>query len=230
MKVAIRGDDGVVAGAVEAAGASLVDEADADVLATVGDAALVSLAADPPACPVLPVTAGEDYHSVARSQVRAAVASVAADDYRLVDGALLDVSVDGSMVGRAVADVTLMTSAPAKISEYGIHTDGECIDQIRADGVVAATPVGSTGYARNAGGPVVGVGAGLSVVPVAPFSTLSDSWVLSPTLSVTVERDEGDVSLYLDGEYSTGVTTETPVRIDRGRSISFVRVPSVTGR
>jgi NAD+ kinase len=215
----------VVARAVEAAGASLADEADADCLVAVDDAALVSLADDPPACPVLPVTASENYHSVARSQVREAVAAVDADEHRLVDASLLDVSVGGSTIGRAVADVTLMTSAPAKISEYGVHTGGECVEQIRADGVVVATPVGSTGYARNAGGPVVGVDAGLSVVPVAPFATLSDAWVLSPPLSVSVERDEGDVSLYLDDEYAADVTTDTPVRVERGASLSFVRVP-----
>jgi NAD+ kinase len=230
MRVAIRGDDGAVADALDSAEVSLVGEADADVLVVVDDEALVSLAADAPACPVLPVTAGENYHSVSRAKVRDAVETVAADGHRLVDAALVTVAFDDETVGRAVADVTLMTSAPAKISEYAVHTGGERVGQIRADGIVVATPVGSAGYARNAGGPVVGVGAGLSVVPVAPFATLSNPWVLDPPLSLSVERDEGDVSLFLDGEYAADVTTGTPVTVERDGSIPFVRVPGATGR
>jgi NAD+ kinase len=230
MRLAVRGDDEAVADAVDAAGAALVDEPDAELVVAVDDAGLVSLAADPPASPVLPVAAGEAYHSVPRTRVREAVAAVAADEHRLVDGSLLSVSLDESPVGRAVADVTLMTAAPAKISEYAVHADDERVEQMRADGVVVATPVGSTGYARSAGGPVVGVDAGLSVVPVAPFATLSDAWVLSPPLGLTVERDEGDVSLYLDDESVATVTTDTRVRVERGPPVSFVRVPGTSGR
>ena len=228
VRVAIRGDDGV-ADAVAAAGASLVDEADADALVVVGDAALVSLAERPPSAPVLPVSAGDGHHSVARSRVRDALAAVDDATTRVVEGSLLDVFLDGSRVGRAAADATLMTSAPAKISEYAVFADGDPVEQVRADGVVVATPLGSGGYARSAGGPVVGHGAGLSVVPVAPFATLSDSWVLSPPLTLTVERDEGDVSLYLDDRYAADVTTDATVDVERGPSVSFLRVPAPAG-
>jgi NAD+ kinase len=117
-----------------------------------------------------------------------------------------------------------MTSAPAKISEYAVHLDGERVEQVRADGIVVATPVGSDGYARSAGGPVVGAGAGLSIVPVAPFATLSSPWVLSPPLTLTVERDEGDVSLFLDGDYVADVTTDVRVGVERGPPVTFLRV------
>ncbi|MFC6735555.1 ATP-NAD kinase, partial [Halolamina salina] len=61
--------------------------------------------------------------------------------------------------------------------------------------------------------PVVTPGAGLSVVPVSPFSTRANPWVVPGPLSLTVERDEGAVSLFVDGEERRRVGTDEPVEI-----------------
>jgi NAD+ kinase len=107
---------------------------------------------------------------------------------------------DGGLVSRALRDVALVTAAPASISEYAVVAGETTVASVRADGVVVATPLGSDGYAAAAGGAVLEVGTGLTVVPISPFSTASVAHVVDQArgISISVERD-GEVALYVDG-------------------------------
>lgn len=64
---------------------------------------------------------------------------------------------------------------------------------------MVATPLGSRGYAGSAGGPSVSPDGGISVVPVAPFTTRTDAWIVTDRVGVTVERETTPVSLVVDG-------------------------------
>lgn len=120
----------------------------------------------------------------------------------------------GHVSGTVVYDATIMTDEPARISEYGIRDKTRDTEvSVRADGVVIATPAGSTGYAHAAGGPPIATDAhAVAVVPVAAFAVDRRPWVTTPPVSVTVRRDEGTVSLYSDG------TRIGP--IDRGETVT----------
>ncbi|MFB6122779.1 MAG: hypothetical protein ABEJ78_04910 [Haloferacaceae archaeon] len=227
MNVALRGEAESVERAVRAAGADVVAEAVADVVVAVGDAAIHSLVESPTDAPVLPMTATGGHFVVPKSDVASAVASLVDGDYWSTTHSILSVAVDGDHVGRALVDVTLMTSAPARISEYALAATDRHVASFRADGVVVATPFGSDGYAAAAGGAVLDAGTGLSVVPVAPFSTQTDVWVLAPDVDLSVER-EGDVSVYLDGVRRREVGRGTTVDIDRTASVEFL-TPDVDG-
>lgn len=185
------------------------DEAEAVV--AVGADALASAALADPSVPLLAVDDGR--HGTARDDVGAAADALAAGAYRPVTHPVLGVDVDGERVGRAVFDVTLMTSEPARISEYALSEAGERLFDVRADGVVASTPLGSAEYGRAAGGPVLAPGTGLSVVPVAPFSTRASPWVVPGPLALHVERDEGEVSLFTDGDEHGVVAQGEPVTV-----------------
>lgn len=233
-RVAVRGDDGLageLADALADAGVSVVTEeaepSNGDALVTVGEAAFLEAAAAEPATPILPVGVGEGHHALSRRSLGAGATALASGDYRVADHSLLDVTVAGESVGRAVMDVTLMTTEPAKISEYALHEGAERLDAVRADGVVAATPIGSSGYARAAGGAVLAPGAGVTVVPVAPFATRSDAWVFEDGLVLTVVRDESDVSLYLDDRRAGTVEAHSPVEISPAGGFRTLRVPDI---
>ena len=68
--------------------------------------------------------------------------------------------------------------------------------------VVVATPLGTAGYSRAAGGPRLAPDTGLAVVPIAPFAMTADQWVVRPPLGLRVERDD-DVSVFADGNRVT---------------------------
>lgn len=202
-RVAVRGPTDPVAGAAR------VVDADPDAVVAVGEAALRSLAADPPAVPVLAVHDEGGPLAVAPDDAAATLSRSLARRSHPV----LGVSLDGTPVGRALLDVALVTSDAARISEYGVRAAGRRLGAFRADGVVAATPLGSAGYARAAGGPVVVSTDGLAVVPVAEFATARGAWVADPPLVCTVERDEVPVSLVVDGDRVGAVSPGAPVRV-----------------
>jgi NAD+ kinase len=232
VKVAFRGSDGVVEHAVEAAGGTLLesdDEGAADLLVTVGERALLSLAERGVDAPVLPVDAGAGRFSIPTASVTDALDAVAADRHWTERHPVLSVAVDGDVLGRAVTDVTLVRSDPAKISGYAVRTDEETLSRFRSDGVVAATPLGSTGYARAAGGPLLAPETGVAVVPVGPFSTRSDAWVLDPPFSLTVEREEGAVTVLADDRAVRQIGPATSVRIRGGDTLRVVRVAGGDG-
>jgi NAD+ kinase len=179
-------------------------EADDRVL-TLGERALIAVGRAAPECPVLPVGGESLPTGPALADLEAAVDALLAPDPDVVRHPVLTVS-DADR-GRAVLDVGLVTSEPARISEYAITAAGRPVDRFRADGVVVATPLGSRGYARAVGGPLLGPGTGLAVVPVSPFETQRDCWVLDGPVGLSVERDDSEVSLVVDDD---DVGTVTP--------------------
>lgn len=226
MNVAVRGGDDTVAAAVGVSGASLVPEdgeRPVDTVVAVGDAAIRSAVTDPPDAPVLPITADGGRHLVARDALDGALATLAAGDGTRRSHPVVGVHRDGSIVARAVKDVALVTAAPASISEYAITVGSTRLGAVRADGIVVATPMGSDGYAAAAGGAVLEAGTGLSVVPVAPFSTSPDVRVVDTAadLCLSVER-EGEVALFVDGIRHGSVGAGTDIRIEHVGALDVV--------
>ncbi|WP_435195533.1 ATP-NAD kinase [Natronomonas sp. EA1] len=219
-----------LAEAIEVAGGVPVDETDAaDAIVAVGPTAISELAADPPAKPVVPVDAGRGLPSVPGVDATDAIAAFLAGDWSPVTHPLL--TVDSSLgTHTALSDTMLVTEQPARISEYAIHSRGERVARFRADGVVVATPVGSHGYARTAGGPVVAPDTGLAVVPISPFATDADDWVLpAKDLELRVERDEAAVELLVDDRRLGSIDTATPVTLATEEELTFVSTEFATG-
>jgi len=234
--VGIVGDaSAAVRSAVEAAGAERVTgateavlAADPDRLVAVGPESLPALVAEGvPASPVLPVDAGPGTQSVPATAAAAGIESFLTGEFEPHTTTVLDVAVDGRQRTRAIADVMLVTAEPARISEYDVRSGAERVADFRADAVVVATPLGSHGYARRVDGPVVARGTGvLAVVPVAPFATDADHWVLPDDgLELRVARDEHDVELHADDRTVGPISAGVPVTVSAGAPLTLARVP-----
>jgi NAD+ kinase len=203
--VSDAGGDAVVGGAAL--------ESDVDCVAVLGEAALLDIVEADLDVPVLPVDAGSEYGGVEREQLPDALGALAGEAYDVRKRPTLGVRTD-DVDARALADAVFVTTEPAQISEYAIETDDGDVDEVRADGVVAATPAGSHGYASDAGGPLLDRGSGVvSVVPIAPFRAERVQWVLDPPAAVTVLREESEVGIYVDGRERGTAGTDEPVTL-----------------
>lgn len=225
-------------GALVASGdAASVLAADPDVTVVLGEAAAVAVARHRPTVPILPVAAGTGLRPISPTAVGDALARYAGDDWQTIDHPLVSVTVDGRNGGAdgdggkknatALLDACLVTAEPARISEYTVAVEGRHVATVRADGVVAATPAGTRGYARSIGSPVVPPGPEvLSVAPIAPFQTDPETWVLpDDQVTVTVERDETPVAVLADDRRVAAAGAGASVELARVGSLRTVVVP-----
>ena len=219
LAVSLLGPDDDLAAAIEAADGLTVGGDAADLVVTVGEAPLTDCAARGEARPILPAGIEADW-SPAPEAVPRLLAGETVGALPTVDCRPLAVSV-GDAASTAAFDVTLVTSEPARISEYTVTVDGRPHATFRADGVVVATPLGSSGYARSAGGPQLAFGTGLAVVPIAPFATIADAWVLRPSLSIRVERDDA-VDVFADTDRLIADAAGFTADIEPGPALSLV--------
>ena len=109
---------------------------------------------------------------------------------------------DGRCVFNATAmnDVVVNRGATAGMVELRVEVDGRFVANQRADGLIIATPTGSTAYALSAGGPLLhpSIG-GWVLVPIAPHTLSNRPIVLSDTGEITVEIVAGrDASANFD--------------------------------
>jgi len=221
VRVTIHGGDEGLRERLESV-VDVVERADAEdptLVVTVGEEPLSAAAARGEQRPVLPVGLDAAW-SPSREALPELLASLADRSVPTVEARPLVVSADGTQ-STAVFDTTLVTSEPARISEYAVSVAGRQHAAFRADGVVIASPLGSHGYNRAAGGPQLGFGTGLAVVPIAPFAMIADTWVVEPPLSVSVERETA-VSVFADtAQVATG-QSELTVDIETGPPLAVV--------
>lgn len=202
-------------------------EAAPELIVALGEEALSALVRAGVEAPVLPVGTGPGLPSVEAEAAPALVDEFTAAGGRTRAVPVLAVAIDEEPVGRGLFDAMVVTREPARISEYAVET-ASGTDRYRADGVVVATPAGSHGYGRAVGGPVLDAGAGsLAVVPVAAFAIRAAPRVTGAdaSLTVSVERDEGDISLLVDGTDRGTVPTRRPVRVAVDGALDLVVAP-----
>ena len=218
LAVSLLGTDDDLAAPIESTDGLTIDP-DADLVVTVGEEPLTDCAARGESRPILPAGIEADW-SPAPEAVAGLLAGETVDALPTVDCRPLAVSV-GDTASTAAFDVTLVTSEPARISEYTVTVGGRPHATFRADGVVVATPLGSSGYARAAGGPQLAFGTGLAVVPIAPFATIADAWVLRPPLSIRLERDDA-VDVFADTDRLIAGAAGFTADIEPGPVLSLV--------
>jgi NAD+ kinase len=117
-------------------------------------------------------------------QYRDALAPIVAGDYEEEHRSMLegDVWRDGQRIfeGLSLNDVVVSRGASASMLEVRVDVDGDFVANIRADGLIVATPTGSTAYALSAGGPILHPGiAGWVLLPIASH-TLSNRPIVLP--------------------------------------------------
>lgn len=103
-------------------------------------------------------------------------------------------------------DAVVRTSGTPKIIRLQVFVSGTYIGRYRADGVIVATPTGSTAYSMSAGGPILHPEmAALILIPICPF-TLSNRPIVIPydeqVEIVIEEKQRTDLFLTVDGQES----------------------------
>ncbi len=149
---------------------------------------------------------------------------LATDDFTVESRMLLDAEIflNGQLLHsqRILNDIVAASGVRSKIAEFSLScTPGGKLDY-RADGIIVATPTGSTAYSFSAGGPVIDPTASIfSVMPVCPHSLLSRAILLSPENTLTVSgrtRDAlTDIHVTMDGKNAHLIPKEAEIHIKK---------------
>jgi len=128
--------------------------------------------------------------------LESSIESILAGDFQAESRTLLEGSVrrDGKTVFSALAmnDVVVSRGAMGSMIEFAVTVDGEFIYTLRADGLIVATPTGSTAYALSAGGPILHPAlSAIALVPISPHTLSNRPVAIRSTSKVEVTLVRG---------------------------------------
>ncbi|HCY62261.1 MAG TPA: NAD kinase [Oxalobacteraceae bacterium] len=130
---------------------------------------------------------------------------------------------DGTCVFQGVAfnDVVVARGSGAGMVELRVDVDGHFMYNQRSDGLIVATPTGSTAYALSAGGPLLHPGlGGIAMVPIAPHALSNRPIVLSDNSEIVIEIVNGrDISVNFDMQTFASVQLHDRVVVRRSRHV-----------
>jgi len=130
------------------------------------------------------------------------VAGSDAGGWRLDQRMMLDVAVNGELVGRALNEAVVEKAASGHTVRLLARIDGEPFTYYAADGLIVSTPTGSTAYSLSARGPVVSPRhRAMLLTPVSPHMLFDRTLVLDPSEVIEIEVSGHRVAdLVLDGQ------------------------------
>lgn len=110
------------------------------------------------------------------------------DNFRVEKRMMLDAEVNGSYTDTVLNEVAVTRSGVSRILNLAVYVNGALLDVVSGDGLLVATPTGSTGYNLSAGGAVVKPEAELILItPICPHSLSSREIVVAADDEITIE-------------------------------------------
>ncbi len=159
------------------------------------------------------------------------VAALADGSYGVEERSVLSVCLqdaEGRPVGKpllALNELALMRAQTGKMIDVDVELDGRLLNRYHADGVLVATPTGSTAYSLSAGGPLVWPDAGVfCLTPICPHSLTNRSVILPETVEITIRprerrgRSEESLIFSLDGRDTHAISL--------GESLTIRKAPA----
>lgn len=224
--IAEEAPDVDMAGIVPVQGADAAQGAEL-VFALGGDGTLLRAAelARPTGVPLLGINLGK-VGFLAEAEVAdldAAVRRAVAREYTVEERLTVDVAVthnDTVLASSwALNEASVEKAARERVLELRVDVDGRRLSRYGCDGVVCATPTGSTAYAFSAGGPVVWPGVeALLLVPISAHALFSRALAVAPssTIEITVDPHGPAAVMFCDGRRVFDVPPGSVITVCRG--------------
>jgi NAD+ kinase len=154
-----------------------------------------------------------------------AIESILEGDFEVDQRVMLDVEHrrEGKVIGagRVLNDVVINKAALARIIEIDVSLNGLFVNSFRSDGLIVATPTGSTAYNLSAGGPIVYPSMNAVVLtPICPFTLTNRPIVVPDRAEIELKLIDGHegVILTLDGQTGFSMNGGDTVRIRKSET------------
>lgn len=124
----------------------------------------------------------------------------------------------------ALNDISVTRDSYSRMLDYSIHINGQYADVYPADGVIVATPTGSTAYSLSAGGPIVDPQANIMLItPICPHTIYSRSIIVSERDIIDIvipELQGGSVGVSIDGKKVYSIKEKDVIRVSKSNFTS----------
>ena len=139
-----------------------------------------------------------------------ALDGVLAGDFSTEERMMLDVELvrEGAVLERhrALNDAVITKGALARVLNLEVRVDGEYLTSYVSDGLITATPTGSTAYSLSAGGPIVEPGTRATILtPICPHTLTNRPIILQDDRHVTIEIMSGSEHMMLTVDGQVGI-------------------------
>lgn len=209
-----------------------IDEMDVDIIITIGgDGTILRTQSliDGKKIPIFGINMGTVgfLTEIGPEETFHALKEVLAGNYFIEERTRLDVWHNRNLAP-ALNEVVIMTKKPAKMLHIEVKVDDEVVEELRADGLIIATPSGSTAYSMSAGGPIVDPRVdAFIIVPICPFKLGSRPTVVSgeSVIKVRLLREGKKAIAVIDGQYEEEINYMEEVIFEKSIQCSyFVRL------
>jgi NAD+ kinase len=157
--------------------------------------------------------------SVPGHKVKSAMRRILAADYVISRRTTLDVEIETggkTATGWALNDVVIARGPNPHLIALDARIGARPLTRYRCDGLIVATPTGSTAYSLAAGGPIVSPECNvLTVTPICPHALTNRPVVISPTegIEFRLARGSGQGAVQVDGMDVAAVETKSVIRV-----------------
>jgi len=139
------------------------------------------------------------------SQMDIIIKDIKEGNYQIQERMVLTADCDNFPLEKLIAinDIVIDKGGWPKMIEITARVDGEYVSTFSADGVIIATPIGSTGYSLSTGGPVVSPSASaITLSPISPHSLTMRPLVLSNEQVIVIKADSphNEIQISCDGQ------------------------------
>lgn len=129
----------------------------------------------------------------------------------------------------ALNEITVTRGATGRLVSLQARVNGELLNDYRADGLIVATPTGSTAYSLSAGGPLIAPGAGVFLItPICPHSLSQRALVLADSCLVelsSLDHDSQPMLFTVDGRDSVRIVPGDRIEVRKSaRSFRLLRL------
>lgn len=167
---------------------------------------------------------------------REAVECIAKGKMTFSNRALLEVVLRDSKEGHkpmiALNDAVFSRGELSRLIRLRTRVNGEALTEFNADGLIIATPTGSTAYSLSAGGPILEPESGVFVItPICPHVLTNRSIIVSETSVIEVEATEPDYPVYLtvDGREPLRIVKDAIVQIRKAKkTLQLAAMPDMS--
>ncbi len=215
----------------------LIPEETQCILVLGGDGTLIQAARDTLSrqIPLLGINMGTLGYlaEIERSNLEHALDCLMEDQYTVEERMMLQGQVyqDGKLLSQdfALNDIVISRYGSLRVISCQLYVNGAFLNAYSADGIIVATPTGSTGYSLSAGGPIVSPSASMTILtPICPHTLNTRSIVLSPQDQIQIRVGPGkcpsrkEALVTFDGEHAAVLGEGDYVEIRKAEQVTKI--------